>query len=363
MSYNSRWDFTPPDISLLSFIFGSPEGKLPEDLKIFIDAKRSETYHFTLLTLREWSKRLAAGLVAAGLQQGDRVMLFSENNMFIPVVVLGVIMAGGIYNSANPAFTPRELAYQIKDSQPRFLLAAENCHERALQAVDLAKLDRECIFLFEDIFPPWNDCIMQKSDGVSVPKQHWNKLVASIEVGMKFTWEELDTPESTKRTAILIYSSGTTGLPKGVECTHRNLVSNISQLIHMETDKNASPASPGSSNQRRSLCTLPMYHGLGLIYYVCVAPKAGIQVFLMKRFHYTDMLSHIERHRITELILVPPILVAIAKHPAVQAGRYNLSSVRKVMAGAAPLGLEITTKFEAIWAGKVKVRQAWGMSE
>ena len=118
-----------------------------------------------------------------------------------------------------------------------------------------------------------------------------------------------------------------------------------------------------SLTERRTVCAVPLYHGLGLVYYTFVAPKAGIHTYMMERWDLQDMLNHIQRFSITELILVPPMLVAMAKHPSVRFGHCDLSSVRKVVAGAAPIGREVTEQFEELWWGKLKVRQAWGMSE
>ena len=83
----------------------------------------------------------------------------------------------------------------------------------------------------------------------------------------------------------------------------------------------------------------------------------------MERYSLSDMLDHIQSFKVTELLLVPPILVAMAKHPSVRDGTCDISSVRKVVAGAAPIGMEVTQQFEELFKRKVKVRQAWGMSE
>lgn len=158
---------------------------------------------------------------------------------------------------------------------------------------------------------------------------------------------------------MLFYSSGTTDLPKGIEVSHHNIVANIVQISHIQglSHPDSIYLSP-----RRALCALPMYHGLGLIYYALIAPKKSLPVFIMERFSLLDFLGNIERFQITDLLLVPPMVVFIGKSQCVR--RFNLSSVRCVVAGAAPLGLEATVHFERPWPpGKVKVRQAWGMSE
>lgn len=280
-------------------------------------------------------------------------MLISGNNLWTPVVVLGVLMAGGIYNSGNPAASSRELAYQMRDSEPKFVFAAQNCLKVAKEAAETAKMDPGCVFLFEEL--P-SQPVMASEKFTNSATQHWSTFITAADVGSAFKWEEYTTAEAANRTAILIYSSGTTGLPKGVEVTHYNLVATTLQLIQMQF-------SDRSVKERKSLCVLPMYHGLGLVYYVFVACKANLQTYLMQRYNLKDMLSYIERFRITELLLVPPMVLAMAKHPSTRNGDYDLRSVRKVIAGAAPLGMEITQQFEEIWSGRVRVRQAWGMSE
>lgn len=350
MPFKSRWSLTIPNTSIPSFMFGDPGSKINESEKLIIDAKRPETHFLTLYSYREWSKRFAAGLIGAGVQEGDRVMLFSGNGIFNPIVVMGTLMAGAIYNSANPAYTPRELRHQLQDSQPRIVLAADNCIERALEAADEIGYDKKNIFLFTEL-PIQLNARLSRTD-----PQHWSSLVADVDIGRRFAWQKFHSRAHADQTAVLIYSSGTTGLPKGVELSHRNIIANMLQLEKIQLPDR-------SIQSRRCLCVVPMYHALGLGYYIFFAPRFGLKTYLMERYNLTDMLDHIQKFKITELVLVPPILVAMAKHPAIRDGTYNITSVTKVVAGAAPIGMEVTKQFEELWSGKLLVRQAWGMSE
>ena len=141
---------------------------------------------------------------------------------------------------------------------------------------------------------------------------------------------------------------GTTGLPKGVEITHFQIVCNILQIKEaLFSNKNV--------NQRVALCALPFYHGLGLLYYGLMAPKFRVKVYVMERYSVMEMLEYIERFAVTELLLVPPMLVALAKHPDARSGKYNLKSVSKVVVGAAPLGREVTEQFEELWHGTYSI--------
>jgi 4-coumarate--CoA ligase len=115
---------------------------------------------------------------------------------------------------------------------------------------------------------------------------------------------------------------------------------------------------------RRGLCFLPMYHGLGLVYFALMAPKSGQCVYLMERYKLLQMMENIQRFQISELLAVPPVVVAMAKHPLIRRGKYDLSSVVKVLCGAAPLGKTISEQFGQLWPeGKMKINQGWGMSE
>lgn len=128
MVIHSRWEAPIPSCSLPKWVFGSSFGPLPETPQ-FIDPDHPEGRVITRGGYRLWSKRIALGLQRAGLKTGDRVLLFSGNNIFFPSVFMGVLMAGGVFTGANPSFVARELAYQLKDSGAYILIAADASSE------------------------------------------------------------------------------------------------------------------------------------------------------------------------------------------------------------------------------------------
>lgn len=260
MPYKSRWSIDIPILSLSSYLFESPTAKL-EDKPLIIDAEKPETY-LTHHSYREWSKRFAAGLRKAGFQPGDRLLLFSGNSVFFPVIIQGAVMAGGIFTGANPSYVARELAYQLQDSGAKFLITAEGSLDTALEAASSIKFPQDHIFVMGD----GSEITEDRAKPVRGIK-HWSSLCASSTEGTKFQWEEFTTREQMDRTAVINYSSGTTGLPKGVEITHMNYISNILQVDYMSQ---LSPDYEEEKQRARILSFLPMYHAYGQTYF-CVA--------------------------------------------------------------------------------------------
>ena len=352
MPYKSRWTIDVPDAHLASLLLQSPTAPLSQTHRAFLDAARADTHYLTTHDFRLWSQRLAAGLPKSGLQPGDRVLLFSGNDLFFPVVFMGVIMAGGIFTGANPTFVARELAYQLQDSSATYLLCATGSLETGIEAAKQANLPKDRVFAYDSsIF-----------DGNTTPQQgcrYWSDLVASKAEGAAFAWEELSTPDLSRRTLALNYSSGTTGRPKGVEISHRNYVSNMLQYCHFGT---LSPDYKSRLERSRWLCFLPMYHAMAQNIFIAAALYRATPVYVMPKFDFVKMLEYTQRFRITDLILVPPVVVALAKHPAVK--DFDLNCVEAVMSGAAPLGREVCEEVEKLWpAGKINIKQGWGMTE
>ncbi|KPM41804.1 hypothetical protein AK830_g4687 [Neonectria ditissima] len=175
MPIQSRWTTLVPEISLQKWLFGSSFDPLP-DYPTFIDADQPERV-LSFSDFRLWSKKIGLGLQNAGLKLGDRVLLLSGNHILFPSVFIGVLMAGGIVTGASPAFTPRELAYQLRDSEAAFLIVAPDLVATSMEAAKLAGLPISQIFVFDDA--------------------------------------AAGTPGAAEQG-----SSGTTGAPKGVEITH-----------------------------------------------------------------------------------------------------------------------------------------------
>ncbi|KFX95769.1 hypothetical protein V490_03679 [Pseudogymnoascus sp. VKM F-3557] len=349
MVYESSWQLAPiKSPSLHEWIFGSQSDPIPHKIA-FLDAVRPDTHYLTVAAWRQWSKRVAAGLQKAGLQPGDRVLVYSGNTLFYPVLFMGILMAGGVFTGANPTYVPRELAHQLKDSGARFMVSSGASLEVALDAAGKVGFSKDNIFIF-------NDEIYQGSGASRLGVKYWDALVASNLEGSQFQWTRHADPKST--TAVINYSSGTTGVAKGVEITHYNYMATSSQMIQlMEQD----PDYEKNLKVARGLCVLPLYHAFGQVSYCSIGPKRGFPIYIMPKFDFLEFLGYIQAHRITELLIVPPIVTALAKHPASR--KVDLSSVGYVSCGGAPLSSALAREAETLWGGKLNIKQGYGMTE
>jgi 4-coumarate--CoA ligase len=224
MPISSRFTIPIEICSLQAYLFDTPTAPLPDKVA-FYDAERPETHFLTLEDFRLWSLRLAAGLKKAGLQPGDRVLIFSGNSLFFPVAFMGILMAGGIFTGANPGYVARELAYQLKNADAKFLFCADGSLELGLEAAQSIGMGKERVFLFDDL-------VFEGINTSRLGVRNWKTLIEPEAVGKSFKWYEPEDPKDT--ICCLNYSSGTTGVPKGVMITHYNYVSNAKQFAHLQ---------------------------------------------------------------------------------------------------------------------------------
>ncbi|KAK4153605.1 hypothetical protein C8A00DRAFT_15183 [Chaetomidium leptoderma] len=373
MTIASRWSVPIPRCSLQQWIFGSACGPVPNH-KAFIDPENPETNFLTMGDYRLLAKRFALGLLEAGLKKGDRVLIFSGNSLIYPSVFLGVLMAGGIVSGANPTFVPRELAYQLKDSESSFLFVAEHAVKTAFEAAAEVGLPKDHIFVLGGSNTlPTSQLAQSPSPTPGIKgrvngARHWTELLTNnLARAATWSWEEPAHPEET--TCCLNYSSGTTGVPKGVEISHHAYVANGAGVVHINKLR---PDFAQKQKTDRGLCFLPLYHAYGQTYFIANLPHLGIPVYVMPAFDFLQMLAHIQRFRVTTLPVVPPIVVMLAKHPLTKT--YDLSSIETIGSGAAPLTREVCEEVERLFstptaasvAGREKqlfIRQGWGMTE
>lgn len=283
------------------------------------------------------------------------MLLFSGNDLFFPVVFMGVLMAGGIFTGANPTYVPRELAHQLRDSGATYLLCSDAVLDVGIAGAKEAELSQERVFVYNS----------QIYDGLQAPGtspqkgcEYWGKLVTSPDEARNFQWDDMKGEEAHNILA-LNYSSGTTGVPKGVMISHYNYVANTLQFSFLAQ---LQPDYAERNARARWLCFLPMYHAMAQTIFIAGAIMREVPIYIMSKFDFLQVLGYVQKFRITDFIMVPPIAVALAKHPAVKT--YDLSSIESIGCGAAPLGRDVSAQVEALWPhGKNNMKQGWGMTE
>ncbi|MEW1660274.1 AMP-binding protein [Streptomyces sp. NPDC093707] len=290
-----------------------------------IDALTGATLDYARLD--HHSRRLAAALAAAGLRKGEVLALHSPNSVLFPVVFYAASRCGAAVTTVHPLATEAECARQLKDAGASRIVTVgallDTARGAARQAGGIAEI-----------------LVCDRAEG--------HRSVLDLLDG--------DDPEPAPDIApatdlaALPYSSGTTGTPKGVMLTHRNIATNLAQLAPLTT------TGPGD----RVLAVLPFFHIYGLTALMNAPLRNGATVVVLPRFDLRQFLTAIQEHRITDVYAAPPIVLALAKHPMVE--EFDLSSLRHLLCAAAPLDADLAAAC-ARRLGLPTVLQAYGMTE
>jgi acyl-CoA synthetase (AMP-forming)/AMP-acid ligase II len=321
-------DVDIPDLSVFDLLFADFE-QTDLDRIALIDAQDASTT--TYGQLREQVTAVAGALTARGVGVGDVVGLLAPNSSVFAVAFHAVLRAGATATTINALFTANDIAKQLTDANATMLITVGGLLPYAQEAARTVGIAAERLIVLvgdgeaADGHPSFADLLAQ--DAAPPPVEF----------------------DPATHLAVLPYSSGTTGNPKGVMLTHRNLVANVAQvrpLLAME---------PGD----RVLAVLPFFHIYGMTVLLNAALHARATLVVMPRFDLNGFLEASEKHRVTYSFIAPPIAVALAKHPLVD--RYDLSALRTVVSGAAPLDAELGGAVEKRIG--VRMIQGYGMSE
>jgi len=286
---------------------------------------------YTYAEVETLSRRAAAGLRRMGVGKGDVVMNLLRNCPEFAFSFLGAARLGAATTTANPFYTPHEIHRQAEAAGAK-LIVTEACavekvlefaKEKGLQVVTVDGKRDGCVEFSEviggDELPEAEEAGIHPDDVVALP-----------------------------------YSSGTTGLPKGVMLTHRSLITSVAQQVDGENPNLY------FSKEDVLLCLLPLFHIYSLNSVLLAGLRAGSAMVIMKKFDIGALVELVRAHGITVAPFVPPIVVEIAKSPKVTAD--DLASIRMVMSGAAPMGKDIQDAFMAKIPNAV-LGQGYGMTE
>ena len=310
-----------PEVSLTSFVLqrAAELGNKPA----LIEGPTGRV--ITYAELSRSIQRGAANLTARGFAKGDVFGIFSPNIPEYAIAFHAVASLGGITTPVNPLYTEDEAARQLKDAGAKFLVTVPQFIEKARAAASVAGVEE--LFVFGECADATPFASLLESNG-DVPPVEINPI------------EDL---------VVLPYSSGTTGLPKGVMLTHYNLVANMRQMEGLDY----------FFERDTLVCVLPLFHIYGLVVVLNMGLHMGATLITLPRFDLEQFLEIVQRHRVTLAHLVPPVVLTLSNHPAVE--HYDLSSLHTIFSGAAPLGEGLTRA--CMQRIKCDIRQGYGMTE
>ena len=314
-------DLVIPDVALTPFLLERTAAL--GDKPAFIDGPTGRT-----LTYRGWAgavRKAAAGLSARGFRKGDVFAIYSPNLPEYAVAFHAVSLLGGIVTTINPAYTATELSQQLEDAGARALVTVPPCLDKAAHAARDAGVREVFVFGEGNAGTPFDALLDADADPPAVAIDPRTQVV------------------------VLPYSSGTTGLPKGVMLTHHNLVANMLQ------------AAPVMNVGERDvlLGVLPFFHIYGMVVIMNLGMYLGATVVTVPRFDLEQCLQTMQTYGVTFANVVPPLVLAFAKSPLVD--KYDLSRVHTLFSGAAPLSEYVAAVASARLG--CRVVQGYGLTE
>ena len=314
-------DVTIPQTALTPFVLHRAKELADKPALIDGPTGRKVTYQ----ELADAISIVAHNLAQRGFKKGEVFGILSPNCPEYAIAFHAIATLGGIVSTINPLYTKHEIAHQLKDSGARFLVTVPACAEKAGEATIEAGVEELFVFGTAPGATPFDSLLVDNGRAEQVEIDPLNDLVA------------------------LPYSSGTTGLPKGVMLTHHNLVANLRQMEGLcyfyETDT--------------LICVLPLFHIYGLVVVLNMGLYSGATVVMMPRFDLESFLKAVRDYDVSLAHIVPPIVLSLSKNPIVD--NYQLPKLRTLFSGAAPLGEELTRA--CMDRLGCNIRQGYGMTE
>ncbi|XP_056845090.1 OPC-6:CoA ligase isoform X3 [Raphanus sativus] len=311
-----------PSLDVTTFISSQPH----RGTTAFIDAATGHSLSFSDL----WRAvdRVAECLHHdVGIRRGDVVLILSPNSIYIPIVCLSVMSLGAVVTTANTLNTSGEISRQIADSNPTLAFTTVQLATKLPAGISIVLTEDERVEPTRGIVGVV--CEMMKKE----PRG-----------------ERVRDRVHQDDTAVMLYSSGTTGPSKGVISSHKNLTAYVARML---TEK---------SMHGTFICTVPMFHTYGLLTFAMATVAIGSTVVILPRFELNDMMAAVEKYRATTLTLVPPVLVAMVNEADSMKAKYDLSSLKTVRCGGAPLSKEATEGFLEKYP-TVHIFQAYALTE
>ncbi|MER6221820.1 AMP-binding protein [Streptomyces sp900105755] len=322
-------DIEIPDVTLVEHVLGNALQR--GDKVALVDATTGQ--RLTYRELAEGAAAAARGLASRGMRPGDVVAIMSHNQPHYALAVYAVLAAGGVVTPVNPALTTGELVKQFVSAGAKVIVSSGQAADKAAEAAHEAGIQHHFVL---------GDGQMAPQGGPGAARPFSDLLVGEGPP------PPLDLDPATALAA-LPFSSGTTGVSKGVMLTHRNLVANLEQIgVGWKVEEaDVLPA------------VLPFFHIYGFTIILNAALRAGATVVTLGRYSLTSYLRMVQDFKVTRALLAPPMVLDLAT--AREVDDYDLSSLRLASCGAAPLDVEVTLRAERRIG--CLIRQGYGMTE
>jgi long-chain acyl-CoA synthetase len=304
--------------------------------------------------LDAWANQIANGLTASGIRRGDHVALLCPNLPYFPAVYFGILKTGACVVPLNVLLKPREIAYHLRDSDAKALFCFEGTPElpmaeAAKAAVAVVPSCRQVIVLPHPSAPKAVEGVLDTEPGPDIV------TLSQFCAAQPATFETSNT--SPEDTAVILYTSGTTGQPKGAELTHLNMVMN--GMVSAEL----CAGSADEQGRHATAITLPLFHATAQTAQMLAYFHLGGTLVLLPRFDPAALLAALSSERITHWIGVPTMYWTLLKHAREQ--KIDVSSaattLRLVVSGGAPMPVELMKDFEQTFG--VRIIEGYGLSE
>ncbi len=311
----------------------------------------------TYREMNEITDQLAAGLAELGVKKGDRVGVFIPNTPQFVMAYFAALKAGAVVVATNPQYGPHEIVHQANDSGMEVMIVMSNFYNKVKEIQDKTKLRTLVVTNIKEALPPILSFLFtltrEKKGGFRVDLAEGDVWMQDLISRHK----PEDRPKidiSPEDVAVFQYSGGTTGVPKAAVATHRNLVANTLQTRHWFVI--------AEEANETVLMAIPLYHVYGMIAGMCLAMAiSAAMVMVPDPRDVKDTLDNIQKYKPTLYPGVPALYNLLSNHPDVQAGKYDLSSIKACISGSAPLLRETKENFEALTGGIVF--EGYGLSE
>ncbi len=317
----------------------------------------------TTITYRELNTladKFAAGLQKLGLQKGDRVALYMPNCPQMVIAYYGVLRAGGTVVPSNPLYVAREIEHQLNDSGARFVVALTLLYPNVKQIRANTSVKHVVVTNIKEYFPGLLKFLFtlakEKKDGHRVDISNDANTSWFQDVLAKAPATPTPVEVTLDDTAVLMYTGGTTGVPKGAQLSHGNVISNATQLT-------AWLKGGGSSEGQEVMMTaLPLTHSYSMTVSMNQSVLNGhTQIIIPNPRDFDHLLSTVNIHKPTVFPGVPTLYTAINNHPDVKSDKYDVKSIKLCLSGAAGLPVEVQEQFQRVTGAKLV--EGYGLSE